>query len=143
MTTETERRLALSLLLLRLGVGIVMLVWAFEKILNPSHGGAVLESFYGISGAGESVIRAIGLVQGLIVLVFLIGFARKWSYGAVLAMHATTTLISWSAYLEPLKNILFFAAWPMLAACITLFLLRDQDRIASLSSNRTAAHVER
>jgi len=43
----------------------------------------------------------------------------------VLAMHGTTTLISWSAYLEPLKNILFFAAWLMLAACITLFLLRD------------------
>jgi len=28
----------------------------------------------------------------------------------VLAMHGTTTLISWNAYLEPLKNILFFAA---------------------------------
>lgn len=99
----------------------------------------MLQSFYGISGAGESVIRAIGVVQGLIALAFLIGFARKWSYGAVLAMHAITTLISWSAYLEPLKNILFFAAWPMLAACITLFLLRGHDRIASVSSSRTAA----
>lgn len=110
-----------------------MLVWAFDKILNPSHGGAVLESFYGVSGAGESVIQAIGVVQGVIVLAFLIGFARTWTYGAVLVMHGTTTLLTWSAYLQPLKNILFFAAWPMLAACITLFLLRDHDRIASVS----------
>jgi len=132
VTSETDRRLATCLLLLRLGVGLVLLVWAFDKILNPSHGGAVLESFYGVSGAGESVIQAIGAVQGLIVLAFLIGFARTWTYGAVLVMHGATTLISWSAYLQPLKNILFFAAWPMLAACITLFLLRDHDRIASV-----------
>lgn len=134
MPHTTEQRLAICLLLLRLGVGLVLLVWAFDKILNPSHGGAVLESFYGVSEAGEAVIKAIGVVQGLIVLGFLIGFARTWTYGAVLAMHGTTTLISWSAYLQPLKNILFFAAWPMLAACITLFLLRDHDRIASVSA---------
>lgn len=134
MTSEIDHRLAVCLLLLRLGVGLVMLVWAFDKVLNPSHGGAVLESFYGVSGAGELGIRALGVTQGLVVLAFLIGFARTWTYGAVLAMHGTTTLISWSAYLEPLKNILFFAAWPMLAACITLFLLRDHDRIGSVSA---------
>lgn len=136
MTSDTDRRLAICLLLLRLGVGLVLMVWAFDKILNPSHGGAVLESFYGVSGAGVPVIQAIGIIQGLIVLAFLTGFARTWTYGAVLVMHGTTTLISWSAYLQPLKNILFFAAWPMLAACITLFLLRDQDRIASISGSR-------
>lgn len=133
VTNELERRLAVCLLLLRLGVGLVLLVWAFDKMLNPSHGGAVLESFYGVSGAGASLIRAIGVVQGLVVLSFLAGVARTWTYGAVLAMHGATTLISWSAYLQPLKNILFFAAWPMLAACITLFLLRDHDRLGSVS----------
>jgi hypothetical protein len=34
---------------------------------------------------------------------------------------------------KPLKNILFFAAWPMLAALLTLFLLRSHDRMASLN----------
>lgn len=138
MTSDTDRRLAICLLLLRLSVGLVLLVWAFDKILNPSHGGAVLESFYGVSGAGVSVIQAIGVVQGIIVLAFVAGVARTWTYGAVLAMHGTTTLISWSAYLEPLKNILFFAAWPMLAACITLFLLRDHDRLASVAPRRSS-----
>lgn len=133
MTNDRERRLAICLLLLRLGVGLVLLVWAFDKILNPAHGGAVLEGFYGVSGAGESVVRTLGILQGLVVVGFLIGFAPKWTYGAVLLMHGATTLVSWSAYLEPLQNILFFAAWPMLAACITLFLLRDDDRIASVS----------
>ena len=130
---DITRRLSLSLLLLRLSLGLVMMVWAFDKILNPGHGAAVLEGFYGLPGTGEQLIRAIGIVQGVIVLGFVLGIAKTWTYGAVLLMHSVTTLVSWSAYLEPLKNILFFAAWPMLAACITLFLLRHQDRIASLS----------
>lgn len=133
MEHDLLRKLAVSLLLLRLSVGMVMMIWAFDKVLNPGHGAAVLESFYGLSGVGEAVVRGIGIVQGSIVLAFLLGIARSWSYAAVLIMHGVTTLVSWSAYLQPLKNILFFAAWPMLAALIMLFLLRTQDRIASVS----------
>ncbi len=132
MTQDKTRRLAISLLLLRLSLGLVMMVWAFDKILNPGHGAAVLDAFYGVSGVGEQVIRGIGVVQGLIVLGFLLGVAKTWTYGAVLLMHAVTTLVVFKAYLEPLENILFFSAWPMLAGLITLFLLRDEDRIATL-----------
>jgi hypothetical protein len=107
MTSDTERRLAVSLLLLGLSLGLVMLVWAFDKILNPSHGAAVFKAFYGLSRLGESVITAIGVVQVLIVAAFLFGLAQTWSYGALLLMHAVTTLVSWNAYLQPLKNILF------------------------------------
>ena len=134
----SDRRLALCLLLLRLSVGLVMLVWAFDKILNPGHGSAVFESFYGLSGVGEPIVRVLGFVQALIVLGFLLGVAKTWTYGAVLIMHGVTTLISWSAYLQPLKNILFFAAWPMLAALITLFLLRAEDRMGSLGGSHQA-----
>ncbi|MDQ3246636.1 MAG: hypothetical protein M3Q52_07070, partial [Pseudomonadota bacterium] len=118
MSRDLGSRLAISLLLLRLTLGLVMMVWAFDKILNPDHGAAVLDSFYGLTGVGEQVIRIIGVVQGLIVLGFLLGIAKTWTYAAVLAMHAVTTLVSWSAYLEPLENILFFSAWPMLAGLV-------------------------
>jgi hypothetical protein len=131
MHPETAARLPLCLLLLRLSLGAVMMVWAFDKILNPGHGAAVLEGFYGLSGVGEQLISAMGVVQAVVVLGFLLGVAKSWTYGAVLIMHAVTTLVSWSAYLEPLKNILFFSAWPMLAGLVTLFLLRVEDRLAS------------
>jgi hypothetical protein len=143
MSRDMRSRLSISLLLLRLSLGLVMMVWAFDKILNPGHGAAVLEGFYGLAGVGEQLIRMIGIAQGLIVLGFLLGVTKTWTYGAVLLMHAVTTLVSWSAYLKPLDNILFFSAWPMLAGLVTLFLLRDEDRIGSLSrppsSTRSAA----
>jgi hypothetical protein len=132
MPDDLNRKLGLSLLMLRLSLGLVMMVWACDKIFNPGHGGAVLQSFYGIAGAGEQVVQGLGVVQALVVVAFLLGFARTYSYGAVLVMHAITTVVSWSAYLDPLKNILFFSAWPMLAGLIALFLLRDYDRIASV-----------
>ncbi len=141
MTDDLNRKLALSLLLLRLSLGLVMMVWACDKMFNPDHGGKVLESFYGIAGAGEQVVQGLGVVQALIVLAFLLGLARTYSYGAVLLMHAVTTFVSWSAYLDPLKNILFFSAWPMLAGLIALFLLRDHDRIASLGGRGSGAEA--
>jgi hypothetical protein len=61
---------AISLLLLRLSLGLVMMVWAFDKILNPGHGAAVVGGFYGLSGVGETVIPMIGIAQGLIVQPF-------------------------------------------------------------------------
>ncbi len=141
MTDDLNRKLAISLLLLRLSLGLVMMVWACDKIFNPDHGGAVFQSFYGIAGMAEQVVQGLGVIQALIVVAFLLGLARTYSYGAVLFMHAVTTLVSWSAYLDPLKNILFFSAWPMLAGLIALFLLRDYDRIASLGSSGRGAKV--
>ena len=139
MSDDIGRNLRISLLLLRLTVALVMMVWAFDKILNPSHGAAVFESFYGLSGVGEAVVHVLGVLQAAVVIAFALGVARTWTYGAMLVMHGLTTFVSFPAYLEPLKNILFFAAWPMLAALIALFLLRREDKFASLGgrSQRT------
>lgn len=44
-------------------------------------------------------------------------------------MHAGSTLSSYARYIEPWEktNLLFFAAWPMLAALAVLFILREYD----------------
>jgi putative oxidoreductase len=127
----TNRRLPVSLLLLRLGVAIVMLAWSIDKLLRPEHAAGVFGAFYGMPGLGETVFYVIGTLQLLVVLAFLAGAWRTWTYGAVLAMHAVSTLSSFRQYLAPFEgpNLLFFAAWPMLAACIALFLLRDRDTL--------------
>lgn len=139
MGHEVATRLPIALLLLRLSLGLVMMVWAFDKILNPGHGAAVLEGFYGLEGVGEEIIRTLGVVQAAIIVGFILGFAKTWTYGAVLLMHTVTTAVSWSAYLQPLENILFFSAWPMLAGLVTLFLLRSEDRIAQIGARHAGS----
>jgi hypothetical protein len=36
-------------------------------------------------------------------------------------------LSAFSQYFDAFNNLLFFAAWPMWAACFALYLLRDAD----------------
>lgn len=41
---SAQGHLAMSLLLLRLGVAVVMAFWTADKIVNPDHAGAVFET---------------------------------------------------------------------------------------------------
>src|SRR6056297_570872 len=129
----TARRLAVSLLALRIGVAIVMLVWSVDKLLRPEHAAGIFGTFYALPGLGEIVFYVLGVLQLLVVLAFLAGAWRTWTYSAILAMHTVSTLSSFRQYLAPFEgpNILFFAAWPMLAACLALFLLRREDTLLS------------
>lgn len=43
----------------------------------------MLDSFYGLPGMGEQVIRTIGIAQGVTVLGFVLCIAKTWTYGAV------------------------------------------------------------
>ncbi len=124
--SETER-LQWSLFLLRAGVFIVMFMWTLDKFVNPGHAAAIFENFYMISGMGGIVLYTIAAVEMVLILAFLAGLWKTWTYGAVMVLHGVSTLSSWNQYLNAFDNLLFFAAWPMLAACIALFLLRDSD----------------
>lgn len=111
-----------------------MAIWTLDKFLNPSHAAAVFTKFYRIGGLGETTFYLVGAVQAIIVMAFLVGICKRFTYGLVLLMHAVSTLSAMPRYLDPWTspNLLFFAAWPMLAATFALYLLRDQDTLASL-----------
>ena len=124
------KRIATSLLLLRLSVFVVMLMWTLDKFVNPGHASRVLENFFGISGFGEAAFLIIGALEMLLILAFVTGSWKRLSYGLILVLHAASTFVSYAQYMDPFNNLLFFAAWPMLAACVTLYALRDLDTIA-------------
>jgi putative oxidoreductase len=126
---NTENRLPLALLLLRLSVFVVMFVWTVDKFVEPQHASKIMTEFYSIGGVGSALIYLLAAVEFAIILAFLLGFAKQWSYGLVLLLHAISTLSSYQKYLNPLQppNLLFFAAIPMLAACFVLYYLRDAD----------------
>jgi hypothetical protein len=39
------------------------------------------------------------------------------------------------------RDLLFFAAWPMLAACVALYMLRDLDTFATVEKPRAASRT--
>jgi len=126
---QPSDRLPVALLLLRLSVFTVMLVWTLDKFINPGHAAAVYENFYLLAGLGKQVMYTVGALELALLIAFVLGVRKRLTYGVVLILHTVSTLSSYKQYLSPYDgpNILFFAAWPMLAACIALYLLRDQD----------------
>ena len=129
-------RLQFVLLLLRISVFVVLLVWTLDKFIDPGHAARVYAKFYLMPGLAPTAFYAIGVVQLAIIVSFLIGFQKTIMTALVLAMHAISTLSSYPQYFGVFQantSLLFWAAWPMLAACFALFYLRGEDRLWSLN----------
>ncbi len=138
MTKDT--RLEASLLLMRLAVAAFLLVWALDKVIAPDHAKAVFSHFYTVSDLSPQILVGLGFAQIGIIAAFAAGFARFWTYGAVLLMHAASTAATYTHLIRPWaegSQLLFWAAVPVLAAIIALFLLRDWDRMLSIDAARS------
>lgn len=130
---KQEQQLKIGLVLIRLSTGIFFLVWSIEKIISPEIAQKVFSKFYSIY-ISSSFSQAVGIVQIIIVLAFMAGLFKTWTYGAILGMHAVSTLSTYKELLNPYEppNHLFWAAVPLLAALIALFLLRKEDNLLNI-----------
>lgn len=131
-----DRRIPLTLLLLRLSVFLVMLMWTLDKFIRPEHAAAIFGKFYLIGGLGHTLIYVIGAIQLAVIIGFVLGWQKSFTYAGVLFFHTVSTVSAFKQYFAPFAdvNLLFFAAWPMLAACFTLFYLKHLDTYWTVQS---------
>ena len=94
------QKLRISLALIRLSTGIFFLVWSIEKIIDPEIARRVFSRFYFME-ISPHVSIIVGIVQTLIVLTFIAGLFKLWTYGAILGMHAVSTLSTYKELLNP------------------------------------------
>lgn len=143
---KSADRLPLALAFLRISVFLLMFMWTIDKFLNPGHAAGVYANFYFLGGLGATAMYLVGLVELGILVGFVLGMQKSITYGAVLVFHGISTVSAFSQYLHPFDgpNLLFFAAWPTLAGCYALYVLRDCDTKWVLSSmgNRSNAAME-
>jgi uncharacterized membrane protein YphA (DoxX/SURF4 family) len=131
MTDEAlPQTLSRALLVLRVALGVFLLQWGVEKFVAPENTVAIWGYFYGLD-VSQGVGYVFGVVEIAIAVCLFLGLYRTISYGAALALHAVTVLVSWRQLLDPWGdpvNHLFIAGVPVLGGLITLFLLRRWDR---------------
>ena len=131
-----DKTLGWALFALRIGLAILFLIWALDKLVNVEHAKAVFAGFYGQNKEtmSNTLPYALGAIQLVLVLAFAAGAFKTLTYGAFLLMHVATTIVSLKMHLDPfgLPNILFWANWPILGALIALFLLRHRDTTLSV-----------
>ncbi|NNE37816.1 MAG: hypothetical protein HKN08_05875 [Gammaproteobacteria bacterium] len=124
--SDNQDRIETCLFLLRLGIFIVMFMWTMGKFFDPAHVIRYFNRFFLIGGLAEPIVYVLGVIEMGIILAFLGGLWKRYTYGIVLFLHSVSTIMTWKKYTIDI-HLLFFTAWPMLAACITLYLLRDLD----------------
>lgn len=122
--------LSRSLLVLRITLGLFLLQWGIEKFVVPQNTVGIWDHFYGIH-VPQALGYLFGAVEIAIAGCLFLGLFRTVAYGAAMALHAVSVLVSWREMLNPwgdLVNHLFIAGVPVLGALIALFLLRHWDR---------------
>jgi putative oxidoreductase len=119
-----------ALLVLRITLGLFLLQWGVEKFVVPQNTVAIWGYFYGLN-VPQTLAYLFGAAEIAIAACLFLGTFRTAAYGAALALHAVSVLVSWRQMLDPWgdpANHLFIAGVPVLGALIALFLLRHWDR---------------
>ncbi len=138
MTTESTKSALwmepLGLLILRLGLGWFLLVWAVNKLLAPGQYAKIWGYFHGI-GIDTSIATIMGVGQIVLVAFLFLGLFRPITYALAFLTHTVTIVVIAGPLLAPfvIKNgyptnrnqSIALAAWAGFAA---LFFLRRQDR---------------
>ena len=122
--------LSRALLVLRITLGLFLLQWGVEKFVVPQNTVAIWGYYYGLN-VSQLLGYVFGAVEVAIAGCLFLGAFRTVAYGAALALHAVSVLVSWRELLNPwgdAVNHLFIAGIPVLGALIALFLLRRWDR---------------
>ncbi|MDO8863938.1 hypothetical protein Q6D67_19805 [Haliea sp. E1-2-M8] len=108
-----------------------------DKILNFQHNSVMIGHYYHVD-VSRALLTSLGIMEFILLLAFLAGLFKTLTYGVVLIAHSVTTIASFSRLLPPyeIHQLLYFGSLPMLAACFTLFLLRDQDTMMNFSKSK-------
>ena len=124
-----------SLLLLRVSLGLLMVIWGIDKIVNPAHGARVAEAFYfGLFG-WRSALPLLGAVQIGLGLVVVLGVWRRWAYPLLAAVTGFTLLGVWKSVIDPWgwylegANVLFYPSLIVFAGVLVLMAFRDEDEL--------------
>lgn len=134
MQAETIKKLKCGLLFLRYSVFLVMLMWTIDKILRGPHAAGIIKKFYYFEVPTGTFMTVLGVLELILLIGFLVGFKKRITYGLILIFHFLSTVSSFKQYFNPFEgpHLLFFAAWPMLAACWMLYMLREEDTLLTL-----------
>ncbi|MBA3405685.1 MAG: DoxX family membrane protein, partial [Gemmatimonadaceae bacterium] len=89
-----------TLLFLRISLGLLMIIWGADKLVNPAHGIVVAERFYFGLMSSASFMPALGIAEILLGLMVIAGILRQYSY-VLLAIVTGITLVGvWRSVLD-------------------------------------------
>jgi len=134
--SPTRHTLTLSqqrtLLLLRVSLGLLMLVWGLDKIVNPGHGVKVAERFYFGLPLSAAVMPALGVVQIALGVLVMLRVRERVTLAVLVVLNGVTLIGVWRSIVDPWgwyltgTNALFFPSLIIFAGAVVLLAFRER-----------------
>ena len=124
---------AWSLVVLRVSLGLLMLIWGIDKLVNVEHSMLVSEHFYLGAFSMPALLQGFGAVQMVLGCFIVLGLFGRWMYPVLITITAVTLLAVWRSIVDPWgwylegANALFFPSLIIFAGALVLLAFRDLD----------------
>jgi len=126
------RLVALSLL--RVSLGLLMVWWGLDKLVNVEHGLVVSAHFYAGLFSSAALLQAFGVGQTALGVLVILGMFRRATYPALGVITASTLVGVWRSIVDPWgwflqgANALFYPSVIIFAGVLVLMAFADEDR---------------
>ncbi len=126
-----------SLLLLRIGTGLLLVLWGALRVMSPAAGPGLATKYYSGFMSRPAIQIAFGVIEILVGLLVVLGLLRRFVYPLQALILVPGALILWRYLLDPMgvylldrasSQILFFPSITVAAATLVLIAFRDEDR---------------
>ncbi len=126
-----------SLLLLRAGTGLLLILWGSLRVISPGAGPGLAGKYYGGFLNVQSFQIGYGIVEVIIGLLVVCGLFRRVSYALQALILIPGAMLLWRYLLDPLglylldrkaSQILFFPSITIAAATLVLLAFVAEDR---------------
>lgn len=128
-----------ALLLLRIGTGLLLVIWGLLRVMTPAVGPGLADRYYSGMFSGQTLQVAYGAAEMLIGALVVLGLFRRIAYPAQALILILGMLMIWRYLLDPFgaylmnredSQILFFPSLTVAAATLVLLAFGDEDRLA-------------
>ncbi|MCY7281317.1 MAG: hypothetical protein LH610_10565 [Sphingomonas bacterium] len=128
---------AASLLLLRIGTGLLLVLWGVLRVLSPAAGPGLAAKYYGGFLDLQILQIGFGAAEVIIGLLVVVGLFRRVSYLLQALILVPGAIVLWRYLLDPMglylldkesSQILFFPSITIAAATLVLLAFRVEDR---------------
>lgn len=131
---------SISLLIMRVGTGMLLVLWGSARLFREGMGAKLSEKYYGGMASADTLQTAFAGLEVLIGILIVLGLFRKYSLVAGAVILVGGALPIWKHFLDPFgmylfanpedANLLFFPSLTVAGASLALIALREFDMLA-------------
>ena len=127
----------IALLIMRIGTGMLLVLWGGVRLLKDGMGPNLANKYYGGVGADGTLQLVFAGFEVALGLLVVLGLLRRFTLPLSAVILVGGVIPIWRHFLDPFgmylhqdANLLFFPSLTVAGAALALIALRDLDTLA-------------